>query len=65
MSISPAVEQDIDSRLAAAGLVVPPDLKVGVLTEARDLLRMAALVRAPRSAAAEPFGALPPTADQR
>lgn len=65
MSISPAMEQDIDGRLAAAGLAVPPDLKAGVLTEARDLLGMAALLRTPREAAAEPYGTLPPVAERR
>jgi hypothetical protein len=49
------LEQDIDARLAAAGIVVPPDLKAGVVSEAQDLLRMAALLRGPRTAAAEPF----------
>jgi hypothetical protein len=55
MSMNP-LEQDIEARLVAAGIVVPPDLKAGVLAEARDLLRMAALLRGPRTAAAEPFG---------
>ncbi len=50
------LELDIDARLAAAGIVVPPDLKAGVISEASDLLRMAALLRSPRTAAAEPFG---------
>ena len=51
------LEQDIEARLTAAGLAVPPDLMAGVISEARDLLRMAALLRGPRSAAAEPFSA--------
>lgn len=50
-----ALERDIEARLAAAGLVVPADLRAGVMSEAQDLLRMAALLRGPRSAAAEPF----------
>ncbi len=49
------LERDIDARLAAAGIVVPPDLKAGVVSEAGELLRMAALLRGPRPAAAEPF----------
>jgi hypothetical protein len=49
------VEEDIEARLTAAGIVVPPDLKAGVIAEARDLLRMAAILRGPRTAAAEPF----------
>jgi hypothetical protein len=49
------VEEDIEARLAAAGIVVPPDLKAGVIAEACDLLRMAAILRGPRTAAAEPF----------
>lgn len=49
------LEQDIEVRLLAAGLVVPPDLKAGVIAEARDLLLASALLRGPRSAAAEPF----------
>lgn len=48
-------DQDIEARLLAAGLVVPADWQAGVHGEARDLLRMAALLRAPRTAAAEPF----------
>jgi hypothetical protein len=52
-----AVEQDIDVRLKQAGIVVPADLRAGVVREAADLLRMAALLRGPRTAAAEPFSA--------
>ncbi len=50
-----SASEDIEARLAAAGIAVPADLKAGVVSEARDLLRMAALLRGPRSAAAEPF----------
>ncbi|MBN9510593.1 MAG: hypothetical protein J0I21_15970 [Alphaproteobacteria bacterium] len=50
-----ASAQDIEARLEAAGIAVPAELKAGVIAEARDLLRMAALLRGPRTAAAEPF----------
>ncbi len=53
--MTPALEQDIAARLAAAGIVVPADLRAGVFTEAADLLRAVALLRGPRTAAAEPF----------
>ncbi len=48
-----ATEQDIEARCEAAGLVVPA-----------DLLRMAALLRGPRTAAAEPFSTRWPESGQ-
>jgi len=59
-----ATEQDIEARCQAAGLVVPADLLAGVTREAADLLRMAALLRGPRSAAAEPFSTRWPESGQ-
>jgi hypothetical protein len=53
--VTTASDQDIDAVLDAAGLAVPADLKAGVMSEIRDLRRMAALLRGPRGAAAEPF----------
>jgi hypothetical protein len=49
-----AFDAETMSLLAAAGLSVPADLLPGVLSEARTLRQTASLVRAPRSAAAEP-----------
>lgn len=46
--------QELEALFAAAGLAIPPDLKVGTLAEAAHLRRAAALLRRPRSAAAEP-----------
>ena len=40
--------------LAKAGANVPSDLKAGLLDGYRDMKRMAAMVRQPRTAAAEP-----------
>lgn len=47
-------EQQIDALLLSAGLLVPPDLKAGVYSEAKDLLKAVQLLRTPRTAAAEP-----------
>jgi hypothetical protein len=60
MNATTPLRQDIDARLAAAGIVVPEDLKTGIYSEARDLLRMASLLRVPRTAAAEPFSTVWP-----
>ncbi|MDH4414586.1 MAG: hypothetical protein QE484_14845 [Rhizobium sp.] len=48
------ITQQIDALLASAGLMVPPDLKVGVYSEAKDLLIAVQLLRSPRPAAVEP-----------
>jgi hypothetical protein len=52
--LSDPVELQIDALLASAGLLVPPDLKAGVYSEARDILLAVQLLRTPRTAAAEP-----------
>ena len=49
-----AAEQEVDAVLAFAGLVVPADLKAGVVAEIMDLRRATALLRQPRPAANEP-----------
>jgi hypothetical protein len=49
-----ALEQEFDALVARIGAVVPADRKAGVLACCEELRRMAALVRQPRSAAAEP-----------
>ncbi len=51
-----AVDEDdeIAALLDAAGLAVPADLRAGVHAEAKALRRAAALLRTPRTAAAEP-----------
>jgi hypothetical protein len=48
-----SLERELDMLLVKAGAVVPPDRKAGVLAGYRDLKRMAALVRQPRTAADE------------
>lgn len=60
MTASTPPQDDIDARLAAAGIVVPADLKAGVHAEAGDLLRVVSLLRTPRTAAAEPFSTVWP-----
>ena len=45
---------ELDMLLAKAGANVPSDLKAGLLDGYRDMKRMAAMVRQPRTAAAEP-----------
>ncbi len=52
-SADPIIQQ-IDALLASAGLMVPPDLKAGVYSEAKDLLIAVQLLRSPRTAAVEP-----------
>jgi len=54
MSTEDDLERELDMLLAKAGANVPPDLKAGLLAGYRDMKRMAALVRQPRTAAAEP-----------
>lgn len=49
-----AFDAETMNLLAAAGLSVPADLLPGVLSEARTLRQTASLLRAPRTAAAEP-----------
>jgi hypothetical protein len=49
-----ALEQEFDALMARIGAVVPADRKVGVIACCEELRRMTALVRQPRSPAAEP-----------
>jgi hypothetical protein len=54
MSTLDGLEQELDMLLAKAGADVPPHLKIGILAGYQELKRMAAVVRQPRVAAAEP-----------
>jgi hypothetical protein len=47
-------EHELDVLLAKAGANVPPHLKAGILAGYRDMKVMAATLRQPRTAAAEP-----------
>ena len=49
-----ALEQEFDAVMARIGAVVPADRKAGTIGCCAEVRRMAALVRQPRSAAAEP-----------
>jgi hypothetical protein len=49
-----ALEQEFDALMMRIGAVVPNDRKAGTINCCEELRRMAALVRQPRSAAAEP-----------
>ena len=49
-----SLERELDMLLAKAGAAVPADRKAGIVAGYRDLKRMAALLRQPRTAAAEP-----------
>ena len=48
------LERELDMLMAKAGAVVPGDRKAGVVEGYRDMLRMTAVLRQPRSATAEP-----------
>jgi hypothetical protein len=48
-----SLEAELDMLMAKAGAKVPPDRKVGIVAGYRDLKRMAALLRQPRTAADE------------
>lgn len=52
--VDAALERELDMLLAKAGATVPADRKAGIVAGYRDIKRMAALLRQPRSAAAEP-----------
>lgn len=54
MSTQDESEHELDVLLAKAGASVPPHLKAGILAGYRDMKVMAAQVRQPRTAAAEP-----------
>jgi hypothetical protein len=52
--VDAALERELDMLLAKAGAAVPADRKAGIVAGYRDIKRMVALLRQPRSAAAEP-----------
>jgi hypothetical protein len=54
MSTQDDLERELDMLLAKAGANVPPDLRPGLVDGYRDMKRMAAMVRQPRTAASEP-----------
>jgi hypothetical protein len=54
MSTQDELERELDMLLAKAKASVPPHLKPGILSGYGDLKAMAAVVRQPRTAAAEP-----------
>ena len=45
---------EIEAAFLRAGVALPPDLKAGAISEARNLARATALLRQPRTAACEP-----------
>jgi len=49
-----AFEREFDMLMAKAGAAVPADRKAGIIAGYRDMKRMAALLRQPRTAADEP-----------
>jgi hypothetical protein len=49
-----SLEAEFDIMIAKAGAAVPPDRKAGLIAGYRDMKRMAALLRRPRTAADEP-----------
>ncbi|MBO0765248.1 MAG: hypothetical protein J2P50_11760 [Hyphomicrobiaceae bacterium] len=49
-----AVERELDVLMAKAGAEMPADRKAGIIAGYKDMKRMAALLRQPRGAAAEP-----------
>jgi hypothetical protein len=54
MNDQDGLERELDALLAKAGANVPPHLKAGILAGYGDMKVMAATVRQPRTAAAEP-----------
>jgi hypothetical protein len=54
MSTADQLERELEMLLAKAGANVPPDRKAGILACYREMKRMAAATRQPRSAASEP-----------
>ena len=54
MNNQDGLEHELDVLLAKAGANVPPQLKPGILAGYREMKVMAARVRQPRTAAAEP-----------
>jgi hypothetical protein len=49
-----SLERELDMLMAKVGAAVPPDRKAGVFAGYRDMKRMTALLRQPRTAADEP-----------
>jgi hypothetical protein len=49
-----AIEHELDMLMARIGAEVPADRKAGVVAGYKDIKRMTALLRQPRSAADEP-----------
>lgn len=49
-----ALEREFDVVMHKAGLTVPPQRRAGTLVAYKDMQRMAALLRQPRTAASEP-----------
>jgi hypothetical protein len=49
-----AVEQEFDILMTKAGVELPADRKAGIIAGYKDIRRMAALLRQPRTAADEP-----------
>ena len=48
------LERELDMLMVKAGAAVPADRKAGIIAGYRDMKRMTALLRQPRTAAAEP-----------
>jgi hypothetical protein len=49
-----SLEREFDMLMAKAGATVPVDRKAGIVAGYRDIKRMTALLRQPRTAADEP-----------
>jgi hypothetical protein len=49
-----ALERELDALMTKAGADVPRDRKAGILAGYKEMKRMTALLRQPRSEAAEP-----------
>ena len=60
-----AVEQEFDTLMSKAGVALPADRKAGVVAGYKDIKRMAALLRQPRTAADEPSNIYSLTASSR
>lgn len=48
------LKQELDAAAQKAGLPIPPERHDAILVSYKDLKRMTALIRQPRTAAAEP-----------
>jgi hypothetical protein len=49
-----ALEREMDVVMAKAGITIPPQRRAGLLVSYKDVQRMAAVLRQPRTAASEP-----------